>query len=222
MPSITSISSTARSLARAGTSVSTTVLAWLVGLLTAAFALARSGLARGRDAVADPVARLRGPLRVGLFGRRVDVSLLAALVAPVLALATAWWVGSTVGFGTVADWFVGTWTGRSPHLAVFLAAGALVALGAVSAAVNSGLVPTLLLVAGPLFGVGVTRYGRGATYYPTTEVVSLPEAVLGGLAVAAAFGVPLAVAGFCLGVCGRRVTDVLRGDSGPAARAGEA
>lgn len=228
----------ARSAARTTASVLSTTIARLLASLVTVLArlhsalaavlsagrdLSQAALARGRDAATGPTATgVRGTLRVGLLGRRLDVSLLTALLAPVLALVTAWWVGSTIGFPALADQVVGTWTGRSPHLAVFLAAGVLIGLGGVSAAVNSGLVPTFLLVAGPLFGAGVTRYGRSQTYYGNLEVVSFPEAILGGLAVAVAFGVPLALAGFCLGVCGRRVADVLRGDSGPSARAEQA
>jgi hypothetical protein len=89
--------------------------------------------------------------------------------------------------------------GTNPSTLVFVAVAVLVALGAVSAAVNSGLVPTTLLVAAPVFGATVTRYGTEVRYSWGTGVVSLPDAVAVAAAVAAVFGVPLAVCGFLLG-----------------------
>lgn len=228
MPSI----QTLRSVAETGWSLVVSTLAWLAAALwtlsswvravgAAAAGLVRATLNRTHRVLEPATRRAVGPVRAGLVGRRLDVSLVAVLLAPLLALVTAWWVGSTVGFGTLADWVVGTWTGRDPVFVVFLAAGALVGLGAVSAGVNSGLVPTVLLVAGPLFGAGVTRYGTHHPLYRSTEVVSLPEALAAGGAVAVAFGVPLGLVGFCLGVGVRRVAAVLRGGPGSAARPGE-
>ncbi|NHX37500.1 hypothetical protein G9C84_13710 [Halolamina sp. R1-12] len=158
-----------------------------------------------------------GPLRVVLVGRRTDVSLLAVLLAPVLALAATWWVGSTVGYETLATWVRGTWFGTAPSLAVFVAAGALIVLGAISAAANSGVLPTSLLVSAPIFGAAVTRYGTTVTYTWGTEVVSLPNAVGMAILLALGFGLPIAVTGFILGGLVRRIVTVFRGQSGPAA-----
>lgn len=195
------------------------LFAWTATAITAVAAGTRTAAERVRGLLVGPGARIvGGPVKSGLFGRRLDVSLVAALLAPVLALATAWWVGSTVGYDVLADWAVGTWTGENPVMLVFVAAGALVGLGAVSAAVNSGLVPTTLLVVAPAFGAGVTRYGTTVQRYGGPDVFSLPEALAFGAFVGLAVGVPLGVLGFVLGVGLRRVVDVLRGDSGPSAR----
>jgi len=156
-----------------------------------------------------------GPLRVALLGQRRDVSLFVALLSPVLTLGTAWWVGSTIGYDTLTAWVRGTWFGTDPSLAIFLAIGGLVVIGAISAAVNSGLLPTSVLVGAPVFGAGVTRYGTTVTYSWGTHVVSLPEAV--GIAgfFAVGFGIPIALCGFVLGRALCYVISVYGGHSGP-------
>lgn len=181
-------------------------------LAVAGFARARSlvaaGVARTRDVLDGPVRRvLAGPVRTALLGRRVEVSLVVVLLAPLLAAGAAWWVGS-VGFGTLVEWAEGTWTGTDPNSLVLLSAAALVALAAVSAAVNSGLVPTSLLVAGPLFGAAVVRYGTTVERTYGAHVVSLPEAVGVAALLAVAVGLPLALVGFVLGAAARRVVRV--------------
>lgn len=176
------------------------------------------GKRRTSEFLSGPAKRfVSGPLRVALVGRRTDVSLLVVLLAPALALAVTWWVGSTVGYETIVEWVRGTWFGTNPTLSVFAAAFALVVLGAISAAVNSGLLPTSLLVSAPVFGAAVTRYGTTVTYTWGTDVVSLPNAVGMATLLALSFGVPLGVAGFLLGRLSRRLVTVLRGQSGPAA-----
>ena len=165
-----------------------------------------------------PIRRaVAGPVRTALLGRRADVSLLVAFAAPVAALAAAWWVDASVGYEALQRMTEGTWDGTNPSALVFVAVGGLVALGAVSAAVNSGLVPTTLLVAAPVFGATVTRYGTEVRYSWGTGVVSLPDAVAGAAAVAAAFGVPLAVCGFLLGTGLKRAAEVVARESGAAA-----
>jgi hypothetical protein len=193
-------------------------LGWLG---TAARSLARSTvrwLGWLRASLADLAGPTRrhvvGPVRVGLLGRRPGVSLLAVLLAPVLALAVAWAL-SGVGFDAVREAVVGTWTGRDPALVVLLAAAALVALGAASSAVNSGLLPTTLLVSAPVFGAGLLRYGTEPTVLSLGPVVSLPEAVGVATLLAVAFGVPLACGGFLLGAALRRVFRVFEGGREP-------
>jgi hypothetical protein len=167
------------------------------------------------DRLAGPVRRaVAGPLRTALLGRRSEVSVLTTLLAPVLALTVAGAL-SGVGFDAVREAVVGTWTGRDPHLVVLLAAAALVALGAASSAVNSGLLPTTLLVMAPVFGVGLLRYGTEPTVLSLDPVVSLPEAVGMAALLAIAFGVPLACAGFLLGRALRRVFGVFEGGREP-------
>ena len=170
-----------------------------------------------RWALDGPVRRvITGPVRDGLLGRRVDVSFVVVLLAPVLALGTAWWVGSTVGYETLEEWVRGTWNGTRPTVAVFAATALLVALAAISAAVNSGLLPTTVLVAAPIFRAAVTRYGTEVAYSWGTTVVSLPEAVGVATAFALAFGFPLAVVGFLVGTAIRRVVAVVARGSGPS------
>jgi len=165
--------------------------------------------------LAVPVRQVvTGPLRTALLGRRSEVSVLTTLLAPVLALTVAWAL-SGVGFDAVREAVVGTWTGRDPHLMVLLAAAALVALGAASSAVDSGLLPTTLLVMAPVFGVGLLRYGTEPTVLSLGPVVSLPDAVGVAALLAVAFGVPLACCGFLLGRALRRVFSVFEGGREP-------
>jgi hypothetical protein len=80
--------------------------------------------------------------------------------------------------------------------------------------VNSGLVPTTLLVAGPVFGAVLTRYGTETG----TTVVSLHNAVVVACGAALFVGVPFGVAAFYLGAAVRRVVRAVAGGSGPAGR----
>ncbi|WP_323675731.1 hypothetical protein [Halorubellus sp. PRR65] len=144
---------------------------------------------------AFPGARLR---RV-VFGRNAAVSVALVFLAGVLAVGAADHVTTTVGYETLESWAHGTWTGTSPEPLAFVACGALVALGAASALANSGIVPTAVLVAAPVFGAAATRYGT--TYVDPhlgARVVSLPEALAFAAAVAAVAAIPLAIAGFVL------------------------
>lgn len=184
--------------------------------------LAASVRTRGRRVFDGPVKRaVSGPIRTGLFGRRLDVSLLAVVVAPVLALGTAWWVGSTVGYAALEQWVRGTWHGTNPSLAVFLAVTLLFGIGVVSAALNSGLLPTAALVAAPIFGATVTRYGTEVTYSWGTTVVSLPNAVGIATLFALGFGLPLAVCCLLVGTAIRRIVTVLGPRSTPPSSADE-
>ena len=160
----------------------------------------RAGYERCRRVVAPTSRRLVGPATTALFGRRADASAATLVVAAVLAVLTEAWVVTRLGWPTVRDWVLGTWYGTDPHTVVFLWAAALIALGAVSAAANSGLVPTTLLVSAPLFGVAFTRYGTRVG----DAAVSLPDATVVGAGLALLFGVPLALAGFVVGVGLRR------------------
>ncbi|ACV48925.1 MULTISPECIES: hypothetical protein [Halomicrobium] len=200
-----------------------TALKLCLSIVRLAWILSRSVLARVTEwlsaLLSGPVKRaLAGPVRNGLFGRRLEVSLLAGLLSVPLALLTTWWVRSTMGYATLEAWVRGTWYGTDPALTVFLGVAALLVLATASAAVNSGLLPTTLLVAGPVFGVGVARYGTTLTYEYGASVVSLPDAVGIAALFAIAFGVPIAVCGFVLGSALRRVTAVLVDGAGPFSR----
>lgn len=157
-----------------------------------------------------------GPLRVILLGKRRDVSLLVGLSSPVLALIAAWWVGSTVGYETLTAWVRGTWFGTEPSLGIFLSVSGLLALGAISAGINSGLLPTGLLVSAPIFGAAVTRYGTTVTYTWGSQVVSLPNAVGMAILFALGFGIPVTVSGFILGRTLCHVVCVYGGRAGPS------
>ena len=163
-----------------------------------------------RNAV--PLGRVSQTLRTALFGRRLDVSATVLLVAPVLALATHQWA-ATVGYTRIRGWVHGTWFGTNPQLVVFLGVGALLALAVLSAASNSGLLPTTLLVMGPVFGIAFARYGLTLRYY---GAVGVPNAVEVGVVLAVAFGVPIACVGFVLGTVVRRMATALRGKRGGA------
>jgi hypothetical protein len=175
---------------------------------------------RGKDGTSEisgPAKRVvAGPLRAFLVGRRASRSLVVTLSSPALALAVAWWVGSTIGYESLVASVRGTWFGTDPALSVFAAVGALLLLAAASAAVNSGILPTALLVSAPVFGAALTRYGTTVTYAWGAEVVSLPNAVGTAVVFGVGFGVPIAVVGFSLGAALRRAGASLRGRSGTA------
>lgn len=215
-----------------------TALSWTYAAGTTAAGRTVDGLRRGRAWLSDraraaarrltdrlrdvsdrlgrlsgPAARtLTGPVATVLLGRRRDVSASTLVVAPALAVATEWWVATRLGWPAVRAWTLGTWYGTAPRTAVFLWAAALVALAAASAAVNSGVLPTTLLAAGPVFGVAFTRYGTAAG--AGDAVVSLPDAAAVAAALALLYGVPLALAGFVVGAGVRRAARGLRGGRG--------
>ncbi|ELZ95965.1 hypothetical protein C440_06732 [Haloferax mucosum ATCC BAA-1512] len=162
------------------------------------------GLNRTRELFSGPIKDIvTGPVRRILFGRRLDVSLVALLVAPILALAAAWWVGSTFGYYALEEWALGTWDGTNPTALVFLGVGFLLALGAVSSAINNGIVPTTILVSAPIFGAAVTRYGTEVTYYWGPTVVSVPNAVGVATLIGLGVGTPIALCGWILGIAVR-------------------
>jgi hypothetical protein len=158
---------------------------------------------------------LAGPLRVALLGKRRDVSLFVTLLSPVLALVTAWWVASTSGYETLTTMVRGTWFGTAPSLLVFLAVGGVLALGAVSAGVNSGLLPTAVLVRAPIFGASVTGYWTAVNHELGSQVVSLPNAVGVAFLFGLCVGIALAVAGFPVGRTLSRVVHAYGDGAGP-------
>jgi hypothetical protein len=185
-------------------------LRWLLTRLVAGVHRAGVGVVA---LVHGPIARLvRGPVRTVLVGRRVGVSVLVVAVAPVLAALTAGVVATTTGYPPLERWLVGTWTGADPRAAVFVGAALLVGLAAASAARNGGLLPTAALVAAPLFGVAITRYGTTVTTRVGERVVSLPDALAFAFGVAAVGGVVVGVAGYGVGAGCRRAGRVVRAD----------
>ncbi len=196
------------------------VASWVHSAVERLWKLLRTAAAMTRSATARAVVWARrvvtgrardlaaGPVRTALLGYRTDVSLLVALTAPVLAGVAAWWVLTTVGGPeTLGDWATGTWSGADPSVPLAVAVTLVVAAGAASAAVNSGLVRTTVLVAGPVFGALVTRYGTEAP-----RLVSLPDAIVFAAVAAAVGRGVLGVVSFCLGAAIRRVVRALTGD----------
>lgn len=169
-------------------------------------------VAGGRRVGGKAVAAARGPVSTLLVGRQLGVSVLVAGVAPVLAALTAVAVASTTGYPPLERWVVGTWTGTDPHAAVFVGTAVLVGLAAASAGVNGGLVPTTVLVAAPLFGVAVTRYGTVVATSYGERVVSLPDAVAFAFGVAAVGGTAAGVAGYAVGASLRWASRVVGDD----------
>jgi hypothetical protein len=181
------------------------------GLLVGVVAAAGRLRARGAALARGPVRRaIRGPLVTLVLGRRAARSVTAVALGGVLAAATAVAVATTTGYHALAEWTVGTWTGTDPRAAIFVGGALLVALAAASAAANDGVVPTALLVAGPLFGAVVTRYGTTVSTYGGARVVSLPEAVAVAAGVAAVGGAAVTAVGYPLGVACRRAVRIVR------------
>ncbi|MFB6107748.1 MAG: hypothetical protein ABEJ82_02760 [Haloplanus sp.] len=182
----------------------------------------RSAAARTRTALGDVAARLRDPVTTLLLGRRRAVSVALVGLGVLAAFVTAWWVAATTGYPPLERWVAGTWSGRHPHGVVFAGVGLLLGVAALSAAANAGLFPTTTLVAGPLFGVALTRYGTVvADPIVGRHAVSAPDAVAFAGAVAFGAGIPLAVAGYFLGSAGRRAVRVVRTDPALARADGE-
>ncbi|AZH25159.1 hypothetical protein [Haloplanus aerogenes] len=164
--------------------------------------------------VRGPAARLvRGPLKTLLLGRRLSVSVVLVALAPLLATLTAGVIASTTGYPPLERWLVETWTGTDPRTVVFVGGVLLVGLAAASAAANAGLLPTVVLVAGPLFGVAMTRYGTVVDRGFGPRVVSLPDATAFAVGVAVVGGVTAGLVGYGLGASLRRAVGVVRADA---------
>lgn len=195
-------------------------LRWLVTALAAGLVASLgwtgSGLRRLGAAVAalrGPVVRVvRGPLAALVLGRRAAVAVILAGLAPILAVLTAGLVATTVGYHPLEQWLVGTWTGTDPRIAVFVGAALLVGLAAAGAVAQAGLVPTSVLVAAPVFGVAITRYGTTVSTYGGERVVSLPEAVAVAAGVAAIGSVAVVAVGYPLGAATRRAVRIVRAE----------
>lgn len=191
---------------------------WLaLARLASGLARLRTGAgraARGTWTVVDGRVRpfLLGPVKTVVIGRRTGVSAALVVGSVVAAGAVAWWVAATTGYLPLQTWAEETIAGTQPHAVVFFGVAGLVALGAVVAAVNSGIIPTAIVVAAPLFGAAITRYGTPHTEpFYGSQVVSLPQALEFAAAAVLLVGVPLAVFGFVLGELlrlGLRASDI--------------
>lgn len=161
---------------------------------------------------AERTRRLLHRLRRGTFGVRYELSALAVVATPVLALVTEWWVVNSYGYRHIHSWVIGTWTGTDPQLLVFAGVATLITLSSAFTLLNSGLIPATLLVMGPIFGIGFTRYGL--TFEPF-GTVGIPEATAFAGFVAFCFGVPIGVMGFLIGTTLRSGVAHFDGDRGP-------
>lgn len=155
--------------------------------------------------------RLAAAVRQSVVGESPATSTFAVALGVVLAAASAWAVGTTIGIETLADRVLETLSGQAIDTAVLQAGAALVALAALAALAGAGLLPAVLLGSGPVFGAAVTRYGAEYEFLGSTHTISLMEASLDAAGAALVVGAPLAVAGFALGVAVRRVVASARG-----------
>lgn len=151
-------------------------------------------------------------LSSGTVGVRHELSALAVVVAPVLALVAGWWVANSYGYRQANSWVTGTWTGANPQLLVFAGVAILMAVSAAFTLLNSGIIPATLLAMAPIFGIGFTRYGLAFEY---SGVVGIPEATAFAGFVAVMSGVPIGVVGFFIGTTLRKGIARFDGDRGP-------
>lgn len=151
---------------------------------------------------AETTRRVLGRVTDGLLGVRREISVVALLSAPLLALGTEWWVVTTSSYRRIKSMAVSTWTGTNPELFVFLGVAAIVAIATLFTVFNSGLIPATVLAMAPTFGIGFARYGFTAEYYGT---VGIPDAIAIGLMIAVAVGLPIGVTGFVIGTVLRRL-----------------
>lgn len=188
--------------------------AWLLGrLASGTTALLEYAASRLRRLGSRTEAFVRGPIRTVLLGRRSAVAVALVGLGVVLAAVTAGGVAATTGYPPLEQWLGETWDGTNPHAVVFVGGALLLALAAGSAAFDGGLLPTTMLVAGPLFGLGLTRYGTVVSTSYGQHVVSLPEALAFAFAVAAVGGSTVGVAGYTLGAGLRRAVRIVRADA---------
>jgi hypothetical protein len=147
----------------------------------------------------------------GLIGIRPEVSIVALLTAPVLALGTEWWVVTTSSYPQIESMAVGTWTGTNPEPLVFVGVAAIIAIATLFTVFNSGLIPATVLAMAPTFGIGFARYGLRTEYYGT---VGIPDAAAIGLIITVVIGLPLGVTGFLIGTVLRRMRRYFQDQSG--------
>ena len=160
---------------------------------------------------AKKTRRVLDRMTEGLIGIRPEVSLVALLTAPVLALGTEWWVVTTSSYPQIESMAVGTWTGTNPEPLVFVGVVTIIAIATLFTVFNSGLIPATVLAMAPTFGIGFARYGLRTEYYGT---VGIPDAAAIGLIITVVIGLPLGVTGFLIGTVLRRMRRYFQDQSG--------
>ncbi|RDI71150.1 hypothetical protein [Halopelagius longus] len=172
----------------------------------------------------------RKRIRRGIVGTRRRTSAIAVLSAPITAVVTGLLVSATYGYSSIerlvigdnhpyslGRWVVDALFGAGPRTVALVGLFLLVAFAAGFAAKNSGLIPTITLVAGPIFGIGLARYGTTVEHFSPSnlhrlfgatamhfETVGPVETFGTALFVAVLWGVPIGVLGFAVGTLGRR------------------
>ncbi|WP_052368089.1 hypothetical protein [Haloferax sp. ATB1] len=155
----------------------------------------------------------------GVVGRRRRTSVAAVLSAPIAAIVTGPLVAATYGYSRVEQWVLGTLNATDPNAIAVIGIVVLVAVAAAFAARNSGLVPTIGLTMGPIFGIGLARYGMMVEHFSPSKLHRLfgatgmhfetvgPLETLGtAVFLACLFGIPLGTVGFTLGTISRKIS----------------
>lgn len=165
----------------------------------------------------------------GVFGTQRKSSVMAVVCAPVAAVVTGLLVNATYGYSRIeqlvigethslGQWVSGRWVDAGPHIIALVGIFLLITLAAAYSAKNSGLVPTTLVVMGPIFGIGLARYGMMIEHFSPSklhrlfgatamhfETVGVAEALGTALFIALLWGIPIGLFGFTLGTIGRKI-----------------
>jgi len=177
----------------------------------------------------------------GLFGKRRKLSAIAILSAPILAIVFSLLVTVSIGYSRIehlvignthslGQWVVGIWSGTGPQTIAIVGLLLLVAGAGLFSAKNSGLVPTILFVMGPIFGIGLARYGTTIEHFSPSkihrhfgatamqfETVGPIETIGTAVFLALLWGVSIGITGFTIGAVGRRINGLFgRGLNGTA------
>lgn len=196
--------------------------------LTAAIALLSAGF-RAR-------VTSRPPLKLiwkGLVGRRRKPSVLAVISVPISAGIVGLVVAVTFGYPQVEQLVIGDtesltqWVGgllgaSDPHSTALVGLLVFVVAAGGFAACNSGLLPTIAVVMGPIVGIGLSRYGMVIQHFSPSklhrffgitpmhfETVGPLEALGTALFLAFVWGIPIGILGFAIGTLSRRFKGLL-------------
>ncbi|WP_239638486.1 hypothetical protein [Haloferax volcanii] len=174
----------------------------------------------------------------GIVGRHRTTSLIAVLSAPITASVVGLLIWSTYGYRHVehavigdthslSQWVAGLWSTTGPTAVALLGLSTLVALATIFSTKNSGLVPTIALVMGPIFGIGLSRYGLPIAHFSPSnlhrlfgttamhfETVGAVETLGTALFLALLWGIPIGILGFALGTLARRIGRLFRPNDG--------
>jgi len=180
----------------------------------------------------------------GIVGRHRKTSLIAILSAPITASVVGLLIWSTYGYRHVenvvigdthslSQWVAGIRGPTGPTAIALLGLITLVALATILSAKNSGLLPTFALVMGPIFGIGLSRYGLLIEHFSPSklhrlfgttamhfETVGAVETLGTALFLALLWGIPIGIVGFVLGTLSRRIGRLFRPNNGQSGVSG--